>query len=138
MNELVPDIPPPVLDEYYPGQVNRLVTAEYEGGKTLQFVWLPIPNDNIYALPPLDKAEDARYVVNRLFVGSKNVSDTNATAGSYDNRVFYHEDLMPIDVGRDTIIHLGSYAPLRLASSEFVPIGVRVVYVSHLDCTPQY
>ncbi|KAJ7092976.1 hypothetical protein B0H15DRAFT_833140, partial [Mycena belliarum] len=133
MNKLVPDVPPPILDAYHPGQVNRLVTAQYEGGKTLQLIWLPVPNDNIYALPPLDKAEDARYVINRLFIGSSNVSDTKATAGSYDNRVFYYDSessvrsVKPAAGPMGFSGSIGSYVPLRLASAEFVPVGAKVV-----------
>ncbi|KAJ7092969.1 hypothetical protein B0H15DRAFT_972734 [Mycena belliarum] len=127
MNKLVPDVPLPILDAYYPGQVNRFITAQFQGGKSLQLIWLPVPDNNLYALPPLGEAGDSRYLINRLFVGSSNLSDTKATAGSYDNRVFYYDSKTSGGVVKLNSRPIGSYVPLRLASAEFVPMGAKVV-----------
>ncbi|KAF7345238.1 hypothetical protein MSAN_01900400 [Mycena sanguinolenta] len=116
IDALVPDQPLPVLPIFHEDQVYRFITADFPNG-TLQVIWMPKPDPHIYAVPPLTD-HNSKYVVNRLFQGSKLVSATNATAGTYDNRVFY-------------ITHSGDSefiaAPLRIAPANKVPLRAEVL-----------
>ncbi|KAJ7502685.1 hypothetical protein B0H11DRAFT_1989648 [Mycena galericulata] len=113
---LVPDVPPPMFLAANPDQVNRFITANFPNG-SLEVRWFPKPDNNIYAVPPLE-AYDAKYVLNRCFQGSTDVSITNATAGTYDNRVFIFNF--------KTMNQFG-VAPLRVAPGNKVPVQSNVV-----------
>ncbi|KAJ7670955.1 hypothetical protein B0H17DRAFT_1245354 [Mycena rosella] len=54
----------------------------------LDLVWLPRPDPNIYAVPPLYE-EVGLGVMNRIFQSATSLADTNATVGVYDERVLY-------------------------------------------------
>ncbi|KAJ7504827.1 hypothetical protein B0H11DRAFT_1904905 [Mycena galericulata] len=109
MDRLVPDVPLPMLAPVYSNQ-------------------FPKPDNNIYAAPPLE-AYDAKYVLNRCFQGSTAVFNTNATAGTYDNRVFIFDSRHMDDA-------LG-VAPLRIAPSNEVPEHSTVVWVFYLVLLPR-
>ncbi|KAF7345240.1 hypothetical protein MSAN_01900600 [Mycena sanguinolenta] len=122
IDALVPDQPLPVLPPFHEDQVYRFITANFPNG-TLQVIWMPLPNEYIYAVQPFADY-NSQYVVNRLFQGSKLVSTTNATAGTYDNRVFY---VIPFELH-----YARGTTPLRIAPANEVPRGAEVLYVYYL------
>ncbi|KAJ7670376.1 hypothetical protein B0H17DRAFT_202012 [Mycena rosella] len=90
MNSLVPQQPPIVLAHLYEDQTYRTIDAYLDKG-LLNVVWVKRPTSAVFAIPPVDDRDyDSRYTVNRLFVGSTELPDTNATSGTYDGRVFHY------------------------------------------------